>query len=424
MARYCVVLKGAYAEGAVPTDVNRRLAAMTAQSESVVGRLFSGAPRVLKRGLEHDQAERIAAALRGIGAPATAEEEVAPLTIDLDPELLAEVNPDRPPATPVASVTEPRTDAPDPTREALYRAFVGPKHTDYYLRYFARRDAGGGFLSWNWPSAFAVFWWALYRRCYGFAFGGWFAAFALATCGGFLYGFAHGMVRPPDRDSLPWGGSVVGIVAAMLVGLIANGFYYRKAQRVLAETSTIADPTLRLALVAERGGVQPAWAWAGAICAVAVVLLGVAAAIAFPAYIESQQRQRAAEQAPAPAPVPPVVRADPEPAPTALPQTQWNPADVYGNWRCTNQDTGNINYWQFVAGGAMYLYGENNPALGAAPIVSPNAPSRWRLQNGQMIWEFPQLGNGSRAILIPVTLSPTVFDFVSSAGDRVHCRRP
>src|SRR3989442_6901167 len=45
----------------------------------------------------------------------------------------------------------------EPTLDAMYRAVIGPKHTDIYLRYFAKRDAGGGFVSWNWPALFVQF---------------------------------------------------------------------------------------------------------------------------------------------------------------------------------------------------------------------------------------------------------------------------
>ena len=64
------------------------------------------------------------------------------------------------------------TDGAEPTLDAMYRAAVGPKHTDFYVGYFTRRDAGGGgFISWNWPALFIQFFWSIYRKMWGFALG-------------------------------------------------------------------------------------------------------------------------------------------------------------------------------------------------------------------------------------------------------------
>jgi Protein of unknown function (DUF2628) len=56
--------------------------------------------------------------------------------------------------------------ADDPS-EALYRAAIGPRNTDFYLSKFRRFDEpGSSKLSWNWPAFFFFVGWFAYRRMF------------------------------------------------------------------------------------------------------------------------------------------------------------------------------------------------------------------------------------------------------------------
>jgi hypothetical protein len=51
-----------------------------------------------------------------------------------------------------------------------YKAVLGPKNQDYYLRQFARFDADGKVsATWHWPAFFVTFYWMLYRKMWLFA---------------------------------------------------------------------------------------------------------------------------------------------------------------------------------------------------------------------------------------------------------------
>ena len=63
--------------------------------------------------------------------------------------------------------TQPSPMAADVPRSAdeFYKAAVGHKNQDYYLRHFARFDSNGKVgVSWHWPAFFVTFYWFLYRK--------------------------------------------------------------------------------------------------------------------------------------------------------------------------------------------------------------------------------------------------------------------
>lgn len=251
-----VVLLGTLEPGAVLEQVQGKFAAMTGQPADVIVRLLAGVPTTIKRGLELQEAQRIAAAVRSTGAMVRVEDEATPL-FTLDEELLTPApTSNATVATPeparAAARLPPAADAP--TRETLYTAIIGPKNTVYYLRAFAKRDAGGRFLTWNWPACLFGFYWALHRKLWGFAFGSIALAVLFGTLAGLLVAavvvLAHIELSDPTATY-----RLVGFVAGMLAGTFGNGLYHRKALRLLAETAHLTDPEERLAELRRRGGV-------------------------------------------------------------------------------------------------------------------------------------------------------------------------
>jgi len=176
------------------------------------------------------------------------------------------------------------------TEEAMYRVIIGPKNTDYYLRYFARRDAGGKFMSWNWPCALLQFWWALYRKCYGFAFGG----LVLTILFGFIAGAIFGGIAAAmgaSANTIDIGSRLVGWIGGWFAAVFANGFYHRKARRLIRNTAHINDTTARIAELARRGGTTAVWLWIMLV----FIIVGILAAIALPAYQDYTIRARVSE---------------------------------------------------------------------------------------------------------------------------------
>ncbi|NCP39691.1 MAG: DUF2628 domain-containing protein, partial [Rhodoferax sp.] len=54
---------------------------------------------------------------------------------------------------------------PDLALPALYRAAIGPRQTDYYLKRFTQFESSGkAGLSWNWAAGALTFNWMLFRK--------------------------------------------------------------------------------------------------------------------------------------------------------------------------------------------------------------------------------------------------------------------
>jgi len=145
-------------------------------------------------------------------------------------------------------------------------AFVGKNADKYLSKFRAFRQSGMDSFaaSWHWPAFFFSFWWALYRKMYGWA--------ALAL---FL-------------GCVPY----LGFLAMIAFGVSANYLYYKHARGKILELSTQpASPMERAATLARTGGVN------NVIVVVAplllIVVIGIIAAIAIPSF--HQYRQRAFE---------------------------------------------------------------------------------------------------------------------------------
>jgi len=188
-------------------------------------------------------------------------------------------------AIPVTAAPSP---APALDTETLYRAVIGPKHTDYFLQYFARRDAGGRFWSWNWPAFFVALFWSLYRKAWGFALGSIALTFVAAWTFGIIAGIAMVLLNA-SAELIDPVGRVCGLLGGALPATLANGFYHRKVKRVIAATATIVDREARLRELARRGGTSKAWIW----LLVGIVVAGILAGILVPAYNDYVKRANA-----------------------------------------------------------------------------------------------------------------------------------
>lgn len=251
-----VVLQGTFAPGSDPAEVKRQFMTLTGQTSERTDRLFAGRPVTIKSRASEELATRMARTLYELGAPAAVEDEdAATFTLDDDvqlPPVVAAVAPVAPP--PPAPVVEPPE---PPSTEEMYRAIIGPRNTNYYLRYFAQRDAGSKAVLWNWPCALWVWYWAAHRKLWGFLFLGTLIAFGFAFTAGFLVGVIAGLNRTSLSDGTY---NLVGFCGALFVGAFGNAAYYRHARRLISESATISDPNARLAALRKRGDVlQGVW---------------------------------------------------------------------------------------------------------------------------------------------------------------------
>lgn len=149
-----------------------------------------------------------------------------------------------------------------PAQESLYRAFVGP-NAARYLAYFARRDAGHGWLAWHWPSL-AVFYWALYRRRWGYAV----TLAILAMVALFALVFHAAALANTGAEQVAafatfWLGA--GAAAVIVPPLITLPLYNRAARAAIAGTAHLGTADARLAALAQRGGTSRTALWLGLV---------------------------------------------------------------------------------------------------------------------------------------------------------------
>lgn len=106
----------------------------------------------------------------------------------------------------------------------LYRAAIGPRGQDYYLRHFMRFDANGkAGATWHWPAYCCTFNWLLYRKMWGWALGYVGTLLGLALL---IFGVGKLVFDYSDSSALVL---FLGLLTAAFVvpALYANAWFYR-----------------------------------------------------------------------------------------------------------------------------------------------------------------------------------------------------
>ncbi len=124
----------------------------------------------------------------------------------------------------------------------LYRATIGPRGQDYYLRQFARFDGEGkAGSSWNWAAYWTTFNWLVYRRMWG-----WALAYVAALFGTALLIFGVGKLLFSYSDTSALLLFLLLLTVAFVVpGLYANAWFYthcnEKISTVLRTSPEVRD---------------------------------------------------------------------------------------------------------------------------------------------------------------------------------------
>jgi len=124
----------------------------------------------------------------------------------------------------------------------LYRAAIGPRSQDYYLRQFTRFDAAGKTgASWHWAAYWSTLNWLVYRKMWGQAL-----AYLAAVLGMALLVFGVGKLLLDYSDTTGLLLFLAFLTAAFVVpGLYANAWYYNfcneKISAALRATSEVKD---------------------------------------------------------------------------------------------------------------------------------------------------------------------------------------
>lgn len=153
----------------------------------------------------------------------------------------------------------------------LYRAAIGPRSQDYYLRHFARFDGDGRTgTSWNWAAYWTTFNWLVYRKMWG-----WALAYVAALLGLALLVFGVGKLVLNYSDTSAVLLSLLLLTAAFVVpGMYGNAWFYthcnEKISAVLRTSPEVKDAAT---VLANQAPDQRRPLWLGLTNAVAVALV-------------------------------------------------------------------------------------------------------------------------------------------------------
>jgi cell division protein FtsN len=194
----------------------------------------------------------------------------------------------------------------------LYRAAIGERSQDYYLRHFARFDGEGkAGTSWNWAAYWTTFNWLVYRRMWG-----WALAYVAALIGLALLVFGVGKLVLNYSDTSAILLSLLLLTAAFVVpGLYANAWFYTHCNEKITAALNKAPEIKQAAALLAADAPQPRRLWVLALGNAAVLSVALSMLNWFQT-TESALPQLAREQSgPLQRDTPPV--AAPAPAPAA-----------------------------------------------------------------------------------------------------------
>jgi cell division protein FtsN len=183
----------------------------------------------------------------------------------------------------------------------LYRAAIGPRAQDYYLKHFLRFDSEGKTSpTWHWPAYWATLNWLIYRRMWG-----WALAYGAALIGLALLIFGIGKLVFSYSDTTAFILFLSLLTAAFVVpGMYANAWFYNfcneKISAVLRGTEEVKDACDALSL---QAGNNKRWiALASANVAVSALLAGIATFV-FDSQPDSKALAQSSATKPAAAPL-------------------------------------------------------------------------------------------------------------------------
>jgi len=170
--------------------------------------------------------------------------------------------------------------------DAYYKAVLGPKNQEYYLRRFARFDADGkASANWHWPGFFITFYWLLYRKMWLYALCYFLLPYLFFGLIGLVTGLPDHSVDTPIGLAYPL--YFLGIF--ILLPMYANAIYYKHCRKkILSARGATADVQKQMEKLSRKGGTSNI---VFVLLILALVwILAVLAAVAIPAYQSYKSR--------------------------------------------------------------------------------------------------------------------------------------
>lgn len=177
------------------------------------------------------------------------------------------------------------------SKNEFYKAIIGPKNQEYYLRQFARFDSNGKTdVSWHWPAFFVTFYWFLYRKMWRNAI----IYFVLPYLLMIPLGIVLAIIGKSADTIINISYVLYAIAIFLLPPLYANALYYKHCLKKISEANTVSqDDQRQLGQLSAKGGTSKVILIFVVIFAF-IALIGILAAIAIPQYQDYTVRARVA----------------------------------------------------------------------------------------------------------------------------------
>jgi type II secretory pathway pseudopilin PulG len=166
----------------------------------------------------------------------------------------------------------------------FYKAIIGPKNQDYYLRHFSRFDAKGkAGITWHWPAFFVTFLWLLYRKMWLHALLEWLLPLIMLIPAVII---AAVLGEQGVYVAIP----LYIVVVSLLPPMFANALYYRHCKNKIAESrASSTDIQWQLGQLSGKGGTSNA-IMIFVLIFVFIAFIGILAAIAIPQFVAYRNR--------------------------------------------------------------------------------------------------------------------------------------
>jgi Tfp pilus assembly protein PilE len=188
-----------------------------------------------------------------------------------------------------ASVARQATVNDTASDEEYYKAVIGPKNQEYYLRQFSRFDNDGKVsATWHWPAFLVTFYWMLYRKMWINAVIYFFLPYFLLILLGIV-----GAVSGNASGMLVGAGYLLYVAAIfILMPMYANALYYKQCKKDISAVRASSHDTQRqLGELSGKGGTSNVLIIIVLIFTF-VAVIGILAAVAIPAYQDYTTKAR------------------------------------------------------------------------------------------------------------------------------------
>ena len=131
------------------------------------------------------------------------------------------------------------------SEDEYYKAVIGARNQDYYLRHFSRFDNDGKTsATWHWPAFLGAFYWMLYRKM-------WLSAAIYCLLIFLIWSGSNAL----SGDQILLAGLLYLAVSMIWLPMYANALYYRHCKRTISSVRlTSPDATNQLSDLSEKGG--------------------------------------------------------------------------------------------------------------------------------------------------------------------------